>query len=159
MQKVGIYERNVVERPWRCDPQHLGVLLTVLSGEWGSSGSESASKSKIRLPIYINNWKLLHFYWTVTCALCLSVVYMSITARVKGQRQTFALPLTAGMHGQPFPPLPVFPLSLSLPLSLHRWMIRLSPHPPLCDLLFASTHPDYLLMHLLTFRALFLFGT
>lgn len=43
--------------------------------------------------------------------LCLSVVCMSVTARVKGQRQTFALPLTAGMRRQPFPPLPGFPLS------------------------------------------------
>lgn len=42
--------------------------------------------------------------------LCLSLVDMSITARVKGRRQTFALPLMAGMRGQPFPPLPGLPV-------------------------------------------------
>lgn len=49
--------------------------------------------------------------------LCLCIVYMNITARVKGQRQTFALPLPAGMRRQPFPPLPGFPLSPPPPLN------------------------------------------
>lgn len=74
--------------------------------------------------------------------LCFSVVYLSIAARV-WQSETFALPIMAGMHGWPFPPL----ASLSPPSSPSD----LAQPPPLCARLFALTHSDYLLMESLTF--------
>lgn len=88
--------------------------------QFKSSGWESASVSNITLPIYINNSKLLTFYWMVKYVLCFSVAYMRITARAY-QSETFALPLMAGMHGRPFPPL------ASRSHHLHQWVIRLSP--------------------------------
>lgn len=112
-----------------------------------SSSSESASMSNITLPIYINNSKLLTFYWMVKCVLWFSVVYMRITARAY-QSETFALPLMAGMHGRPFPPL------ASRSHHLHQWVIRLSPRRS-APMLFAPTHSDYLLMESLTFWGLF----
>lgn len=76
----------------------------MLHNEFDAVSGALSSGSNITLPIYINNSKLLTFYWMVKYALCFYVVYMRITARAY-QNGTFALPLEAGMHGWPFPPL------------------------------------------------------